>query len=70
MKKALRSLLLVTALGILVPAAGQPVSAVMQCSSCSCSTKCGILCLKSDGTPSACGIGGNRCQISPVCITP
>jgi len=70
MKKALRSLGLVTALGILVPAASRSVDLLMQCSLCSCRTQCGTPCRKSDGTPSACGVQGNLCQISPVCFEP
>ena len=70
MKKAFRSLLLVTTLGILVPAASRPVDLLIQCGFCTCQTKCGTPCRKSDGTPSACGIQGNLCQVSPVCFEP
>ncbi|MFL6234225.1 MAG: hypothetical protein ACJ76N_13905 [Thermoanaerobaculia bacterium] len=71
MKKTLRSLMLVTALGVLIPAAARPVDPLPQCgTTCSCRTKCGTPCRKSDGTPSACGISGNLCQISPVCFEP
>ena len=70
MKKVLRPLFLVTALSILIPAAGRPVDPLIQCSLCSCRSTCGTSCRQSNGTPSACGIGGHLCQISPVCFEP
>ena len=70
MKRLFRPLLLVTAISVLIRAAARPVDPLIPCGWCSCSSQCGTLCRKSDGTPSACGINGNTCRISPSCFEP
>jgi hypothetical protein len=70
MKTVLRPLMLVAALSVLIPAAGRPVDPLIQCAHCSCRSNCGTPCREGNGTPSACGISGHRCTISPVCSEP
>ncbi len=70
MKTVLRPLMLAAALAVLIPAAGRPVDPLIQCSLCSCRSNCGTPCREGNGTPSACGISGHPCQISPVCFEP
>lgn len=65
MKTTFRALFLIAALSLTANAAEayKPIA----CSQCSCRVQCGTLCTKSDGTFSACGLGGLWCQGMPVC---